>query len=79
MKWLGVFGLLGGCAAGGDVAVCDAGRWTGLVGEPEAALYGALPNLRVIHPGDAVTKDLNRNRLNVEIDETGKIARFGCY
>jgi hypothetical protein len=79
-KWFALTFLLAGCGqAQQDTSVCDADRWTALVGKPEAALYGALPNLRVIHPGDAVTKDLNRNRLNAIIDDNGRIARFGCY
>jgi hypothetical protein len=71
--------LLAGCDVAADAPLCDADRWAALVEQPEAALYGALPNLRVIHPGDVVTKDFNRDRLNAVIDENGRIARFGCY
>ena len=79
MRALFALVLLAGCDVATEAALCDADRWADLVGQPEAALYGALPNLRVIHPGDAVTKDFNRNRLNAVIDENGRIARFGCY
>lgn len=58
---------------------CDASNWAQLVGQPEEALYGALGNLRVIKPGQAITKDFNPDRLNAVIGQDGRIKQFGCY
>jgi len=77
--------LLGGCAAAPHPSpldlgtTCDASNWNDLIGQPEEALYGALGNLRVIKPGQPITKDLNRDRLNAVIGSDGLIKEFGCY
>lgn len=34
--------------------------------------------IRTIRPGDAVTQDYRIDRLNVELDEQGRIARLRC-
>ncbi len=34
---------------------------------------------RVIHPGQAVTDDLRRERLNVLVDANGRITALECY
>jgi|EndMetStandDraft_4_1072995.scaffolds.fasta_scaffold304451_2 hypothetical protein len=34
--------------------------------------------IRAIHPGDAVTMDFRDDRLNVDIDENGRIKLFRC-
>lgn len=86
MKGLAVILLLSGCAtlpvdenSTLDQGTCNADNWRELIGKPEAELYGALGNLRVIHPGQPVTKDYNPNRLNAVIGADGRIKKFGCY
>jgi len=83
MRWLVASLLLGGCTAAAPQlssgSTCDANNWAELVGQPEEALYGALGNLRVIKPGQPVTKDFNPERLNAVIGTDGRIERFGCY
>lgn len=80
MRALWTVALVAGCTVQvPSQPICDASRWSDLVGQPEAAVYGALGNLRVIRPGEAITKDLNRDRLNAEIGTDGRIKRFGCY
>ena len=85
MRSLLVVVLLAGCAGLPDQSVrpveitCNAANWQELVGQPEEALYGALGNLRVLKPGQVITKDLNRDRLNAVIGKDGLIKRFGCY
>ena len=59
---------------------CGATGLQGLIGKPESALDGmrfAGP-VRVIKPGMAVTMDYSPARLNVVLDETGKISRISC-
>lgn len=41
------------------------------------AAAGAL-RARIIKPGQAVTMDLDPQRLNIEVDETGRIRRLRC-
>lgn len=62
---------------GGD---CGAADLQDLVGQPESVLQTmrfAGP-VRVIHPGQAVTMDFSPARLNIIIDEQGKIAEVRC-
>lgn len=64
-----------------DRDACGASGLQRLVGETEAALAAvALPDgaVRVIRPGMAVTLDYSLSRLNIEIDEAGRIARVFC-
>ena len=83
MRGLVLIALLAGCTAPQGSApqdtTCNADNWAELVGQPEEALYGALGNLRVIRPGQPVTKDFNPDRLNAVIGRDGRIKRFGCY
>lgn len=85
MRALVIVGILAGCtpASGPNglpsETTCNAANWQELVGQPEEAIYGALGNLRVIKPGQAVTKDYNPSRLNAVIGRDGRIERFGCY
>ncbi|MGC1496240.1 MAG: I78 family peptidase inhibitor [Sulfitobacter sp.] len=58
---------------------CNAANWQDLVGQPEAAVHSVLGNVRIIHAGDAVSTDINRNRLNAEIGKDGRVKRFACY
>ena len=71
--------LLAGCTAVQDQPTCNADNWEEFVGQPEAAIYGALANLRVVREGEAITQDYNADRLNAEIAADGTISRFACY
>jgi len=70
---------LAGCTAAPAINACDVDRWRGLTGQPEAALSAIDRDLRIIHPGDAVTMDFNPARLNAEIDAQGYVAKLACY
>ena len=50
-----------------DDRVLDEARWAS----------GAM-RTRVIRPGQAVTMDADPQRLNIEVDETGRIRRLRC-
>ncbi len=61
-------------------ASCGAEKLQGLVGQPEnvvAAMSFAQP-VRIIRPGTAVTMDYRPDRLNIEIDASGRVARVHC-
>ena len=59
---------------------CGAADLQYLVGQPESVLqtmkFGG--DTRIIRPGMAVTMDYRENRLNIEIDNAGKIGRVSC-
>ncbi|HHY02895.1 MAG TPA: hypothetical protein GX686_08530 [Paracoccus sp.] len=61
--------------------LCGASALSGLVGQPAEVLQTLqLPaGTRIIKPGDPVTRDLRRDRLNVEIGADGRIANVACY
>lgn len=68
----------------GDDA-CGAGRVQGWVGKPfDTGSVGTLRKqsgaeaLRVMRPGEAHTLDYRPDRLNVRLDEQGRIAALGC-
>ncbi|SHM39723.1 Peptidase inhibitor I78 family protein [Paracoccus solventivorans] len=67
--------------AADDDDLCGAAALAGLVGQPaEVARTMQLPaGTRIINPGDPVTRDLRRDRLNIEIGADGNIARVACY
>jgi len=76
-------------AAGADneaAAVCQAaadalGVWTGKAyseAESEITAGEAVATIRVIRPGEAVTKDFRPDRLNVELDEEENVSRVYC-
>lgn len=67
--------------AADDEDLCGAAALAGLVGRPaEVARTLQLPaGTRIINPGDPVTRDLRRDRLNIEIGADGNIARVACY
>jgi hypothetical protein len=50
-----------------DDRVTDEARWAS----------GAM-RTRVIRPGQAVTMDADPQRLNIEVDETGRVRRLRC-
>jgi hypothetical protein len=82
MKWAAVAGMvvLSGCTAAQSVeTTCNADNWKDLIGQPEAAVHSVLGNLRIVRPGEPITKDFNPSRLNAEIDSTGHVTRFACY
>ncbi|NEY90051.1 I78 family peptidase inhibitor [Tabrizicola oligotrophica] len=59
---------------------CGASDLQYLLGQPESELQTlqfAGP-VRIIHPGTAVTMDYSESRLNIEIDDAGKISRLSC-
>lgn len=64
----------------GDVAACPAGELTEYVGQPESAADEIAYDgtVRVIQPGMVITMEFNPDRLNIEIDEDGRIARIYC-
>jgi hypothetical protein len=59
---------------------CGASALSGLVGQDRKVLetmkFGT--NTRIIEPGMAVTMDYSESRLNISIDEAGKIDRVTC-
>ena len=86
-----VAALLGGCApvASGGPRLPDARcRAAGAEAElgknvddevAENARMGAgAMRARIVRPGQAVTMDADPQRLNIEVDETGRIRRLRC-
>ncbi|WP_226467449.1 I78 family peptidase inhibitor [Luteimonas panaciterrae] len=64
---------------------CNANAVQSYVGQDASdATLGAIRSAtgakrdRVIKPGDAVTMDYSSARLNIELDEKGKIVRIAC-
>ena len=59
---------------------CGAANIQRLVGQPARVLETMTfaPPTRIIRPGQAVTMDYAPNRLNIEIDESERIARVYC-
>lgn len=64
---------------------CNANAVQSYVGQDASdATLGAIRSTtgakrdRVIKPGDAVTMDYSSGRLNIELDEKGKIVRIAC-
>ncbi len=80
MRALLLLCLLAGWSRVSDVeTTCNADNYAEFVGQPETAVYGVLPNLRVVRAGEVVTQDFNPERLNAEVGKDGFITRFGCY
>lgn len=61
-------------------ATCGAEGLQGLVGQQESVLatmrFGQP--VRIIRPGMAVTMDYRPDRLNIEVDASGRIIRVHC-
>lgn len=76
---------LAGCQPKGETLpdraeTCGADALQHLIGEPRGALEGQdidAPS-RILPPGSAMTMDHRRDRLNVELDEAGRITRVWC-
>jgi peptidase inhibitor I78 family protein len=68
-----------------DGLPCSAEGLEDLLGRPASQAVGAeamrrsgARMLRWIRPGDAVTMDYSEHRLNVHLDERGRVQRFEC-
>ena len=58
---------------------CDSAAYAQFVGQDQSALPDPLPNgTRVIPPNSAVTQDYRPDRLNIDLDGSGKITRVWC-
>lgn len=62
----------------GKLAECPAPAFKHVVGQPYAHTLINWRSLRIIRPGDMVTKDYRQDRLNVDLDEAEVIARIWC-
>lgn len=64
----------------GELASCSGGEFYHLVGEERSALSGVyLPSgVRIIGPDDVVTMDYVETRLNIRIDDRGRISEIYC-
>lgn len=63
-----------------DADACGATPLQGLVGQPATVLETmkfAQP-VRILRPGMAVTMDFRADRLNIAVDERGRIERVYC-
>lgn len=66
---------------GEEIAMaCGADMLQPMIGQPEGEIHeSSLPHpYRIIHPGQAVTMDYNPNRLNIEINEEGRVEAVEC-
>ena len=64
----------------GTATPCSAENYTHLIGQDSSALDDLeLPNrTRILRPGMAKTMDYIENRLNFDLDGSGKIQRISC-
>lgn len=64
----------------GPTGDCGAAGLQQLVGQPASTLETMRfsQQLRVINPGQMVTMDYSEDRLNIAIDELGRISRVYC-
>jgi len=61
------------------VAECKAQPLLDLIGQPQTELTGLLPEgSRVIEANGIITQDYRPERVNVDLDEMGNIARVWC-
>jgi hypothetical protein len=67
-------------AEGADRSACQAERWQRLIGMRKADVEEQqLPDdARVVDWGDAVTQDYEPKRLNVQLDQGGRVYRVIC-
>lgn len=91
LYWIIAFGLLASCTSRFDdpaisplsvstADACHASSYEYLTGRDATALERVyiLGPVRVIRPGDAVTRDLRPARLNFQTGDDGRIARVFC-
>ena len=65
---------------------CDASRLQDLIGRQRSDALGAearrrsgARTLRWIEPDAIITQDLRRDRLNIDVDERGRVTRLRCF
>lgn len=62
-----------------QLAECKGQPYLEMIGQPEAALTGLLPDdARVIPKDGIVTQDYRPQRVNIDLDENRAIARVWC-
>lgn len=66
-------------------AACNIDALSGLVGQPgtselaaDAMAKSGARSVRWIRPGMAVTMDFRPDRLNIELDDSSNVVKFGC-
>lgn len=76
---------LAGCQPKGETPpdraeTCDAETLQHLVGNPQSALESAeiTGPTRILPPGSMMTMDHRPDRLNVDLDDAGRITRIWC-
>ncbi len=64
----------------GEADTCGASEFAAAIGTAQADHDFADPDrpLRIIPPMSAITMDHNPSRLNVDLDEDGKVLRLWC-
>ncbi len=69
-----------GRPGGNSLARCGGDPVGALIGQPVSAMpaTGGWMALRVIEPGMAVTEDYSPSRLNVALDQQGRIVGVAC-
>ena len=64
----------------GEADTCGAAEFAATIGTPHVDHDFAAPDrpLRIIPPMSAITMDHNPARLNVDLDEDGRVVRLWC-
>lgn len=62
----------------GQLGICPAPAFQEFVGQAYANTAFNWPSMRVIRPGDAVTKDYREDRLNIDLDAQDRITGIWC-
>lgn len=73
-------GVGGGSGAGEPASACQAERWQQLIGATKAQVEAEDPpgDVRVIEWGAMVTQDYVPARMNVHLDQNGRVYRVVC-
>ncbi|MDN3712453.1 I78 family peptidase inhibitor [Paracoccus cavernae] len=60
---------------------CGAAKLQGLIGQPAAAVerMSFASGTRILRPNMPVTADYRVDRLNIEINASGKVEKVACY